>query len=475
VRRGEAPATNRKPRNFAGSTAPIYTRMAIRYSMGMLTQLQSKWEGRVIDGRFPLRQRVGGSDHSEVFLTEYQSPNISAKAALKLIPVSALDRDEEAQLLRWKQSATLSHPHLIKLFDFGGCEIDGMRFLYVVSEYAEENLGEILTLRPLSPEEATEMLRPAAEALAALHSAGSLHGDIQPSNVLAVGDQLKLSTDTLGKTGERGAPPTAYDPPEKASMGISAAGDIFSLGKTLIAVLTQKQPRVGDEKDGAEIAESLPSPLRDIAKQCLQVDPHQRCTAADILKKLQPASAPVASNVLAAATDHTQPEQARSNPWIAVAIIVAILIIGLVVGRSFWRRGDAEGSKRSEPANSQAVETPAKPPAVASSEPAAQNASSSGAVLQQVRPEVSSGALKTIHGRVRVDVRVNVDSAGSVSTATLVSAGPSKYFAERALAAARKWKFNPPHLNQQPVESEWKLRFEFRRSGVQILPSRIKP
>jgi TonB family protein len=112
---------------------------------------------------------------------------------------------------------------------------------------------------------------------------------------------------------------------------------------------------------------------------------------------------------------------------------------------------------------------------VASSEPAAQNASSSGAVLQRVLPEVSPGALKTIHGRVRVDVRVNVDSSGSVSKATLVSAGPSKYFAERALAAARKWKFNPPHSNQQAIESEWKLRFEFRRSGVQMFPSRIKP
>lgn len=452
--------------------------------MGMLTQLQSKWEGRVIGGRFPLRQRVGGSDHSEVFLTEYQSQNASyqsasqstsAKAALKLIPVSVNERDEEAQLLRWKQTARLSHPHLIKLFEFGGCEIDGSRFLYVVSEYAEENLAEILTLRPLSPEEATEMLRPAAEALAALHSAGYVDGHIQPSNILAVGDQLKLSTDTLGKTGERGAPPTAYDPPEKASTGISPAGDIFSLGKTLIAVLTQKQPKVGDETDPAEIPESIPSPLRDIAKQCLRVDPQQRCTAEDILNKLQPAAAPVASTVRAVVTDHAQPEPARSNPWVAVAIIVAILIIGLVVGRSFWGHGDAEGSKSSEPANSRAVETPAKPPPVASSEPAAQNASSSGAVLQRVLPEVSPGALKTIHGRVRVDVRVNVDSSGSVSKATLVSAGPSKYFAERALAAARKWKFNPPHSNQQAVESEWKLRFEFRRSGVQMFPSRIKP
>ena len=46
------------------------------------------WEGRVVDGEFPLRQWLGGSDHSAVFLTE--SANVpSKKTAIKLIPVEA--------------------------------------------------------------------------------------------------------------------------------------------------------------------------------------------------------------------------------------------------------------------------------------------------------------------------------------------------------------------------------------------------
>ena len=45
------------------------------------------WEGRVVEGKFPLRQWLGGSDHSAVFLTE--SANLpSQKIAIKLIPVA---------------------------------------------------------------------------------------------------------------------------------------------------------------------------------------------------------------------------------------------------------------------------------------------------------------------------------------------------------------------------------------------------
>ena len=56
-------------------------------------------------------------------------------------------------------------------------------FLYVVMEYAEENLAQILPQRSLSPEEVKEMLPPMAETLAYLHQAGLAHGHIKPSNI----------------------------------------------------------------------------------------------------------------------------------------------------------------------------------------------------------------------------------------------------------------------------------------------------
>ena len=154
-------------------------------------ELWEKLEGRVIEGKFPLQRRLGGSDHSAVFLTERNGE--PQKAAIKLIPSG--DIDESSQLSRWADAAKLSHPHLIRLFECGSCEIDAARFLYVVMEFADEDLAQILPLRTLSTSEVTEMLPPTAEALAFVHRSGFAHGHIRPSNVMAVDNQLKISAD----------------------------------------------------------------------------------------------------------------------------------------------------------------------------------------------------------------------------------------------------------------------------------------
>jgi TonB family protein len=90
-------------------------------------------------------------------------------------------------------------------------------------------------------------------------------------------------------------------------------------------------------------------------------------------------------------------------------------------------------------------------------------------------PDVSRGAQSTITGHVKVEVRVAVDAAGNVSQAQLVSPGPSHYFAEKALTAARHWKFTPARVNGKATASEWLLRFQFGSASMQVLPSEIKP
>jgi len=96
-------------------------------------------------------------------------------------------------------------------------------------------------------------------------------------------------------------------------------------------------------------------------------------------------------------------------------------------------------------------------------------------VLQQVMPEASRGARNTITGRVKVDVRVAVDASGNVTQASLKSEVKSKYFANLALGAARRWKFNPPQVDGQATASEWLLRFQFGRTSTQVFPSETKP
>ena len=76
---------------------------------------------------------------------------------------------------------------------------------------------------------------------------------------------------------------------------------------------------------------------------------------------------------------------------------------------------------------------------------------------------------------MKVSVQVSVDASGNVSQAKLVFAGPSKYFADRAMAAARRWKFTPPQVDGQAAASEWVLRFQFGRTGTEVVPTEIKP
>jgi TonB family protein len=92
-------------------------------------------------------------------------------------------------------------------------------------------------------------------------------------------------------------------------------------------------------------------------------------------------------------------------------------------------------------------------------------------VLQRVLPEVSKTATNTIHGTVKVKVRVTLDSSGNVTNATFESPGPSKYFARKAMEAAQQWKFKPVQNSGQPVSREWILQFQFKKSGANVIPS----
>jgi TonB family protein len=90
--------------------------------------------------------------------------------------------------------------------------------------------------------------------------------------------------------------------------------------------------------------------------------------------------------------------------------------------------------------------------------------------VQQIMPAVSKSARDTIHGTIKVRVKVGVDSAGNVETASLVSPGPSKYFARQAMEAAQQWKFVPG-----PDARTWIVRFGFRRSGTDADLEPVRP
>jgi TonB family protein len=272
-----------------------------------MTEDWTKWEGLIIDRVFPLRRYLGRSDHSVVFLTEHTAHDLP-DAAIKLIPADPAM--EEAQLSRWRIAAALSHPHLIRIFDSGRCRLGGHPFLFVVMEYAEQTLAQILPRRALTSDEAREMLVPTLDALAFLHGKNLVHGQLKPPNVLVVDDRVKLSSDNVRPAGDSSAAtaePSLYDSPEAKDGRISAAGDIWALGVTIVEALTQSPPAWPDER--REIVSwpaALPSAFVSIVRRCLSRYPAGRPTITDLkalIKRVAQAPEPKIEVTKAAVTE----------------------------------------------------------------------------------------------------------------------------------------------------------------------------
>ncbi len=327
------------------------------------------WEGQVVDAKFPLHRYLGGSEHSSVFLTERGAP--PQKAAIKFVQVE--EPDAELQLFRWKHAAKLSHPNLLRIFESGRCRLGDFDLLYVLMEYAEENLSQFLPQRPLTPAEARDVLAPTLQALAFLHGEALVHGHIRPSNILAIDDQLKLSSDGLSSVADhaeqshlssaetqQSAPaislrhPSPYGPPEIAKGIISPAGDIWSLGVTLVEALTQHRPAPASYPGQDPIVpDTLPALFLDITRHCLHRDPQRRWTVVEIAARLNPGS--VAPSASAA-----KPANAPSPVSIPAAVVPAIIPSGA-------RQAPASVSSaavKTEPARPVPLPSPASKPQV---------------------------------------------------------------------------------------------------------------
>ncbi|HEX4546419.1 MAG TPA: TonB family protein [Candidatus Acidoferrum sp.] len=253
-----------------------------------MSDVWTQSEGQIVDNKFRLQKYLAGTEHSAVFLTELAAPQ-SKKAAIKFIAADPATADR--QLSAWARASKLSHSHLLKMFQYGRCRLQRMDLLYVVLEYAEEDLSLVLPERALTASETREMLGPLLEALSYIHEKGFAHSHITPANILAAADQLKLATDTIipiGATRPSSRKPDIYDAPETESSPFSTSADIWSLGATLVEVLTQHPPVLPlDSQSNPTFPDTLPQPFLDIACHALRRDSKRRWTTGEIAAGLK--------------------------------------------------------------------------------------------------------------------------------------------------------------------------------------------
>jgi TonB family protein len=296
-----------------------------------MSELWKKCEGQLVNEQFPLLKFLANTNHSAVFLTNLKLPE-PCKAALKFISADIPAPDQ--QLAIWERATQLSHPQLLRIFHHGRCRLAGMDLLYLITEHADENLSQFLPQRALTPDETRDMLDPLVDALGYLHNNGLAHSHIKPSNLLAIGDLLKLSTDTLlpiGDSRESYRDHDIYDAPENSAnstITASSAADIWSLSITLVEALTQQAPPLPfDDSADPAIPEALPEPFLAIARHALLRDPARRWNISQIAAHLNPvpiavaasASATAAPAVSTGASETTAAASATATSRIATA------------------------------------------------------------------------------------------------------------------------------------------------------------
>jgi TonB family protein len=393
-----------------------------------------QYEGELLDGKYPLERYAGGDDASGLFLIGFASTAVRIYRADGLRAATLIER--------WNRVKLLRHSHLLEIDATGLSTLQDGPVAYIVMEHAEENLGEILADRPLTDIEAREMLVQVAGTLADLHRQGLAHGEVRASNILAIGDSVKLTSDSV-REGD-------------------AAADLRALGLTLIHALTQR----------TDPETKLPAPFGAIARGCLDPDPARRWTAGRVVAALR------------------APAVAKA-PARRYAIPAGLAVAGLaVVALLAVRRQEAGAAPTVEPRPASAAVASSTPtpapvrtaptptPAPVTRQPVPSDPERSSrdrlamedGIAKRVEPKVPEQARRTLDGRPVVAVRVAVNPAGDVQKAE-VERTFSPYFGQLALNAARQWKFAP----QEAADArEWVLRFQFSQKGTQITARRTR-
>ena len=268
----------------------------------------------MVVGKFRLGAVVSHSLAGAVYETEFGDDTLPAVIRICEGEPAELEKLVE----RWLRVMDLTHPNLLQVYAAGTSVLNDVPIAYVVTERADESLAGVLAERALSEDETREMLIPAVAALKYLHKNGCAHGSLQASNVLAVGDRLKLSSDSVVPGGP-------------------AAEDMRALGVLIVQSLTRSSPKMEGDSDSYGLQEVWQA-FTDIVRHCLEPDPEKRWTAEQVEARLNgPAPGPVLVEPGIAVPQPRpdvpgeQAETLRRTPrWIFVALAALILAVLLV-------------------------------------------------------------------------------------------------------------------------------------------------
>lgn len=304
---------------------------------------------------------VGAGAMGEVYRA--RDTRLSRMVAIKILkatdPLAIARLEREAQAL-----SRVGHPHICALYDIG--HEDG--FAYLVMEYLEgETLARRFEAGAIRLDQALSIAIQICEALDAAHTAGVIHRDLKPGNVVLTSGGVKLLDFGLAKLREVGADPNVpvstqsglrtddgavvgtypYMAPEQVAGGhVDARADIFALGVVMYEMVSGARPFVAPTRAAlaaailtcappslSSLGSGVPPALDRAVERSLAKDPEARWqTARDLASELRW----IAENGHGRgrdtpATPHRLPAGDRRLAWAGIGSVAGLLVGAIAV------------------------------------------------------------------------------------------------------------------------------------------------
>ena len=209
---------------------------------------------KLLAGKFRLTWRLGRGGMGTVYLARdiRLDRDVAVKALTGLSVLDSLGLKPEARVM-----ADVTHPAVAQIYGIESCR--GRPFL-VIEYLAGGTLADRLCGGPVPGPEAVSMSAVLAAALAALHDAGYLHGDIKPSNIGFTSDGSPKLLD-FGLAHEpqddviTGGTLRYVSPEVLSGRPAEEADDVWSLCVVLYEMVSGVHPFAGNGSD--EVAERI--------------------------------------------------------------------------------------------------------------------------------------------------------------------------------------------------------------------------
>ena len=384
-------------------------------------QLWNDYEGTTIAGQWKLGALLRTEGRSALFATTRAD---GQPAVLRL--TEALN-DQAVLQARYRAIQAAGDRYLVAVEGFGDAELDGAPLSYAVLEATQESLAEIVAGRRLAPEEAHEVATSVAGGLLALHGQGLVHGHVEPENVLAAGDRIKLRADCA-----RPAPA-----PEDAALEGAVTPQTDALGLAGLVYRSLTQGRLHDASDALALPEPFATIVRNtvrgtwgVAEIEAELERYSRAHAAPVaapVKTPAAAAAPIASSGVAAVAGKQaaslestaatgqplssrvaaeskaasvpgaesawqQPERVSSGNRRNILIGIGVVVVLLILFLAFHHGASTTAGETGQPASGAVAAPPAASPESPAAAAAAPEAQPQASTQTAAPPEAGSAA-----------------------------------------------------------------------------------